>query len=209
MRILTSFTLALSFLFVTQACVEKKNVSPEESCHFQQNSYLQRVSWSQTPINMYADSTVTPAQLEAYQEAMDIWNEEFRRDFGGKDIFVFAGTLSGYVGNQMDGKNVLSLAGDWAGLSEDQANTFTSWYDTSIVDADIILNGSKNFATSDTVASNELDTVALLVHELGHVLGLKHIDDSGYSVMNASLSLGNTHRREIGAVEIDALRCEY
>jgi hypothetical protein len=209
MRILLSFILAFSFLFVTQACDKKKNVSPEESCHFQQNGYLQRVSWTQAPINMYADSTVTPAQLEAFQKAMDIWNEEFRQDFGGKDIFVFAGSLSGYVGNQLDGKNVLSLAGDWVGLPEDQANTFIGWYDTSIIDADIILNGSKNFASSDTVASNEIDTVALFVHELGHVLGLKDINDSGYSVMNGSLSQGNTHRREIGAVEIDALRCEY
>jgi hypothetical protein len=207
MRTLATFILALGFLLLTQACDKKEAPAPEESCHFQQNSYLQRVSWAQKPVSLYSDATIDGDQVESLKKAMVIWNDIFREDFGGKDIFVYAGSLSEEVGWAQDGKNVISLTKNWQSPATEQAETRLIWAENYIVDADIRLNGNKNLAKDDNIRSDELDTVALMVHELGHVLGLAHIDGQ-YSVMNESLGLGDL-RREIGSVEVDALRCEY
>ena len=48
---------------------------------------------------------------------------------------------------------------------------------------------------------------SLLLHELGHVLGLKHRDDSG-SVMATYLA-SSTQRTTIAKVDMQDLKCEY
>ena len=62
--------------------------------------------------------------------------------------------------------------------------------------------------TLETPAGNrDVHLESLLIHELGHVLGLKH-KDSGDSVMATYLS-SLTMRNDIPEKDIDDLKCEY
>jgi len=212
MKFLVSIVFAIAVAALTQACGKKANPQPEPACHFQQNSYGQRVSWSITPVTMYADLSLTSDQVTSLQDAMDIWNKALSDHRGGKPLFVFGGVLQSQVGLKTDGQNVVSVTSNWTGDSTEQAETLLTWADTMITEADIRVNGLKPLSASDVTQSNEIDMVALFVHELGHVLGLVHIqpsEDEPYTVMNPYLARGDTDRREIGPVELNALECEY
>ncbi|MCB9072734.1 MAG: matrixin family metalloprotease [Bdellovibrionaceae bacterium] len=208
MKNLISVLFLLTLLF-TQACGKKP--SPEEACHFQQNSYYQRVSWAgHLPIKLAAHVSLSSDQLQALQDAVKIWNETHMKEWGVSTGFFEIADES-YKGAPFaeDGHSVISVASRWTGKPLEQAETSLHWNGSTVVDSDIRLNGEKPFSTSSTVKSGTIDLVALFVHELGHVLGLLHIKTSQYTVMAPELERGTNKRREPGNLELDALRCEY
>lgn len=157
-----------------------------------------------------ADGSMDADRVESLKKAIEIWNESTKLQLHGQTAFVFGETISGNVELKDDGRNVVSLTQSWDSDPAEQAETVLIWYKKDIRDADVRLNGLKPLSVANLVEENQLDTVALLVHELGHVLGLIHIEDDSDSVMAATLSLGSkNHRRTIGATELDALKCEY
>jgi hypothetical protein len=196
----------------TQACGQKIP-SPEEACHFQQNSYQQRVSWAwKTPIVMYSDQSVNMEQKEALLKAMAIWNQTFLdENFKRGAVFEYGGAVEGDVGFRQDKKNIVSVvpAGSWTGKDTEQAETIIYWKGTDISESDMRINGTKPLSVNDAGERGKYDLVALFVHELGHVLGLLHIETEDYTAMDARLSANNVERRNIGDLEIDALKCEY
>ena len=64
----------------------------------------------------------------------------------------------------------------------------------------------KYYEGEDTNFTN-VDLQSLIVHELGHVLGLAHNATTG-SVMNITLEDGQD-RRKLGVVDLASLKCEY
>jgi predicted Zn-dependent protease len=68
---------------------------------------------------------------------------------------------------------------------------------------------AKNFSynMSDDTSFTNVDLDSLLVHELGHVLGLAHNTEDG-SAMHATLDEGQV-RRKLGDVDLQDLKCEY
>lgn len=199
------------FILLLSACgPQEENTEPETACYFQQNKYNQRVSWSRLPVRLHAESSLSLDQVEALKTAIEIWNQKFKSEMNGKTAFVFAGTISGTELLMNDGINLVSLAKTWERDPSEQAETVLHWSKTVIQDADVRINGLKPLSNSAIVNSDELDIVALLVHELGHVLGLGEIQVDAYSAMSPYLGVGaQNNRRTIGAVEVDALRCEY
>lgn len=203
--------IALMFLLLTTACVlEKEPPAPEESCNFQQDAYLQRIHWYGQTMTIYADASLSPRHIEALQTAIAVWNDTFVNALGRKEIFAYAGVMPQITGAAKDGRNVVTIPEVWPGKSVENAHTIVTAKGDSVIDADIELNGNKRFsAQADVVQSNEIDLEALLIHELGHALGLKDLDEAEHTIMYGYLWAGASDRRSIGPMDVDALRCEY
>ncbi len=204
------YILGITMAVVLQAC-GAKTPSPEEPCHFQQNSYQQRVSWAwKTPVVIYTNDSVNDDQLEALEKAIAIWNDTMvAQGFKRGAIFKYGGKFNAPSGFRKDGKNVVSMVEGWPGKGTEQAETEINWVDDRIFEADMRINSTKPLSTSDDGEAGKYDLVALFVHELGHVLGLLHIDTTDYTTMAVSLGANNVERRNVGELEIEAMKCEY
>jgi len=136
----------------------------------------------------FANSPMNPTEAEsATREAMTAWNTFLQRiqlsqaastgqpwyDNGRNEIF-FARKVYG----EEFGRGVLAI-------------TLQSFDREQRVEADIVVNGLEAWAVYHGAAKNNpVDLRRVLVHELGHVLGLDHPDEVGQnvsSVMNAHI----------------------
>ncbi|MCC6137571.1 MAG: hypothetical protein IT287_02995 [Bdellovibrionaceae bacterium] len=202
--------MSLIIVVSTQACSRAKAPSPEEPCNFQQNSYKQRVSWHKLPVRLKAHTSLSEPQVQALREAIEVWNTIRAKEWGTtQNFFELSHETHTGVGYVADNQSVVSLSTDWSENAREQAETVLMWEGNRIVEADIRLNGNKPLSTADPLGENDIDLVALYVHELGHVLGLLHIDVAEYTVMSFELERGTDKRRTPGNLELDALRCEY
>ncbi len=175
---------------------------PQTACGFVQNSEGQRVSWKkQLPIQLYLDASVPTQFYQAISSAIVTWEQSI-----GRKVFELAGTSTGTQPRQ-DSKSVLYWISTWDRTQMlQQANTTIYWVDTRISEADIRINASLNFETEKGYSSS-IDIESLVLHELGHVMGLKHIDNVP-SVMAKSLS-NDTQRRVLFSTDVNDIKCEY
>lgn len=157
---------------------------------------------------MYFDSEFPQQFRPAVQEAISTWEAEV-----GHPLITIVGEQSG-IPAAHDNINIIywrnstvdpQVAPAFTKASE-QANTTVYWADNQLLEADMVVNGD-GFSYSLTPTSLQVDVQSLILHEVGHVLGLKHIDTEP-SVMNAKLDAGQIRR---GLYQIDAtdIKCEY
>ncbi|MCM2281360.1 MAG: matrixin family metalloprotease [Bdellovibrionaceae bacterium] len=193
--LLSSAVLALN------ACGRQQG--PEESCNFVQNSSVQRVSWGeQTPIILYVDKSVPPEYFGAIEQAVEQWNSA-----RGRGLIKIGGWINSSAGPARDGANVIYWLREWeADRPFEQARTSVYWAGDRIYETDIRVN-EKNFDYAIGPVAGTVDIVSLMVHEIGHVLGLAHLDKEP-SVMATSLA-NATERRLPTATDIQSLKCEY
>ena len=201
------FWILLLSLLVAGCSPGTEGSSVQSSCGFVQNVYGERISWKgQLPIRLLVDPSVPVAYRTAVQAATQTWNrnakkEIFRLEFSSGPLPLVRG----------DGLSVLSFLSDWeAGRASEQGRTTISWVGDRIKDADVRVNARDFTFYSGPLASDRRDAVnleALILHELGHVLGLKH-SDSMTSVMAVYLP-AQTDRVELTASELESLGCEY
>src|SRR5690606_33904804 len=91
----------------------------------------------------------------------------------------------------------------------EQARTTIYWYDSQIYEADIKINAEHfSYSFGDEPEVGRVDLESLVLHELGHVLGLAHPEDGSDSVMNAYLR-SSYLRREPLPMDLSSLSCEY
>ena len=114
----------------------------------------------------------------------EIENKEFR-----KDAFD-------YLNDDTMG---IYLLNDWYSGEEYEnvlAVTVTSYHklNNKLRSGDIIFNGTKLFTLNLTSSKDQYDFFTVLLHELGHFLGLRHSDKRAYSVMNPLLSWKDRRR---------------
>jgi len=184
-------------------CTQKP--APQDSCNFVQNSDLQRISWkSQLPASLYVHESFPAEHLAALRDAFKQWENKM-----GRPLFKQSGTTGGPSLAKRDGVSAIYWMTDWeTDKSGEQARTTIYWEGTQIREADVKLN-AKDFTLASTapLSGKEVDVESLLVHELGHVLGLQH-NESAKSVM--AIILGFLEVRKIPyPVDISSLHCEY
>ncbi len=192
-------------LFFVQACSEQ--IKPEASCNFVQNSDFQRVSWSAKVITLQIDPSVPLQYVPSIETAVGIWNSRI----GSSHIVLQKTGLTGAEGSaRKDGVSKIYWRNTWdADKPNEQARTTVYWSGNRIYEADLQVNASNfaYFTSSQTPSYDQVHIESLLVHELGHVLGLAHENGSG-SVMKPNLLSG--YIRDIpGQVDLDSLKCEY
>ncbi len=200
---LLSFTLLIGASLLIQAC--GKDVAPEPSCDFVQNSRLQRVSWKGQIAKMYIHSSVPQEYHSVIRSAADVWNSEV-----GVDVISIETVVGGQGKPTQDGYNIIYWMNTWdAKKKSEQARTTIYWKGSHIYEADIRINDKNhNFSLTKNAESGKVDFYSLMVHEMGHVLGLAHIEPEAQSVMHAYLSNG-TERRSLFEKDQSTLKCEY
>ncbi len=195
--------LLLSSILTIQACAPKS----QDDCGFVQNVYGERISWkTDAAVTMHLHSSVPEAYVAAIVSAAESWDKT-----AGRKIFniVTSPRIDGPVTPHKDGKNVFYMMDTWeANKASEQARTSVYWIGDIIQEADVRLN-AKNFKfywNQDSSAEG-VNIEALVLHELGHVLGLKH-KDTGSSVMATYLANG-VDRVRVASTDAAALQCEY
>jgi hypothetical protein len=194
--------LLLSSMLTIQACAPKE----QDDCGFVQNVYGERISWKgEIPVVMKIHESVPDAYVPAIVAAAESWNRT-----AGKTILKIDTTkIPGALSPRKDGQNIIYLLDTWeANKATEQARTSVYWVGDVIQEADIRINDKNfNFYTSENPNHSDVSIEALLLHELGHVLGLKHKDTSG-SVMATYLANG-VDRTTVAETDSTSLQCEY
>ena len=178
--------------------------SPQDSCNFVENSDQQRVSWgSRVPVILYIDGSVPTQYYGAIQNAADTWNKALGREL------IKIGGLTASNGPAQDGTNIIYFLDTWeSDRSNEQARTTVYWSSNRIYEADIRVNQKDfDFFWGDDPVANRVDVQSLVLHEMGHLLGLAH-DTTPKSVMAASLPSAYL-RRDLSTVNVSSISCEY
>jgi hypothetical protein len=198
------------FMFATLAMVSAgvsgcgAKPAPQNSCNFVQNSYGQRVSWNyDLPMPLYVHESFPMEYQPALMAAISEWEVSLNRK-----LFVIAGIIHDENIPRREGISAIYWMPVWEdNKTNEQARTTIYWDGDQIKEADIRVN-TRDFRYSVTRADvTTVDLQSLLVHELGHALGLQHNDVLG-SVMAVNLANG-VERRKPGQMDVGSLKCEY
>ncbi|UYL09563.1 matrixin family metalloprotease [Bdellovibrio sp. SKB1291214] len=187
------------------ACAPKS----QDSCGFVQNSYGERVSWkAEVPVTMYLHTSVPEEYVGAIVSAAQTWEKS-----AGRKLFNIVTTprVSGPNSPRQDGKNVIYFMDTWeTERGSEQARTSVLWRGDQINETDIRVNTKDfTFYWNQSKSGSSVNIEALILHEMGHVLGLKHNDDkAASSVMQTYLRSGDD-RTEPSATDTTDLKCEY
>ncbi|MGZ3791373.1 MAG: matrixin family metalloprotease [Bdellovibrio sp.] len=206
-------TIALFTILSIQACAPKS----QDSCGFVQNVYGERISWkSDVPVTIRIHSSVPDSMVPAIQAAAETWEKT-----AGRKLFNIVTTprYDGPVTPHQDGVNVIYFMTNWeANMGSEQARTSVYWIGDLIKEADLRINAADfsfywhsdtltKASVADRATSAPINIEALVLHELGHVLGLKHKDGAG-SVMATYLA-SNDDRIHLAETDKLSLQCEY
>jgi predicted Zn-dependent protease len=175
----------------------------QEDCGFVQNVYGQRVSWKKDlPIRLYISKDF-PREFEAViHTAAKQWE-----DAAGMTLFNIA-YESSLSAAQKDNRNVIYWNKDWTAKANLQAITNLYWTTSKIAEADLSIDAKYfTYFIDRPVASDDIHLQSLVLHEMGHVLGLKHRSTMP-SVMWPILS-ASTKRDQLTDSDRKSLKCEY
>lgn len=189
----------------------------QDDCGFVQNIYGQRISWkTKKTVQLTIDSSVPVELRPAIHRAAATWEVQ-----AGRKVFEISenSSVSKEVPNR-DQKNAIYFLKNWeSDRSSEQGRTSVYWAGDEIQEADIRINAAdfsyydKN--SSDLIGSFSMTSPvttgysfeALMLHELGHFLGLKHREETG-TVMATHLA-AFSNRTLLATSDQSAVRCEY
>lgn len=181
--------------------------------------------WRKLPIQYRFGQNLNQEQRMHLSAAMTIWETAV-----GKKLFQIIGIHEGVTGDHFkdlyssleDHVNGHYLDADWAKTSKPShvlATTIwnTEEYSNSIATADIRFN-TKNYIIGDSLLNQPTDTQevvdmqSLALHELGHLLGLAHVDEDidELSIMNPTLFIGEgLTSRQLSLGDVERIQTIY
>ncbi len=200
---------------MTLSCSPQK----QDDCGFVQNVYGQRISWKlKNSVSLIIHSSVPSELRPAIYRAAATWEVQT-----GRKVFEISEDSAKLSQSpQRDQKNGIYFLSDWeSDRSSEQGRTSVFWAGDEIQEADIRINAAdfsyydKNpkllfgslKLSKDQKASEGYNFEALMLHELGHFLGLKHRADLG-TVMATHLA-AFTDRTHLAGTDQNSLACEY
>ncbi|MFN3454492.1 MAG: matrixin family metalloprotease [Pseudobdellovibrio sp.] len=213
-RSIIGLALSLILCLVVHSCAPKKS----NDCGFVQNVYGERIRWkTQFPIPIYVNSSMPDELKPAVHRAAATWESALGQKVF--DIIEESSSSSNSAGR--DRKNGIYFLPEWeSDRKSEQGRTSVYRAGDEIIEADISINSANfvyygNNQTKDPVLVNKNKSTAygfysfesLILHELGHLLGLKHREDGG-TVMATYLASG-VDRIELASNDIADVRCGY
>ncbi len=150
-------------------------------------------------IEYYLNREASLQTEKAVNTAFLLWEDS--SDFR----FIYSG--SGKAGLKRDGRNTISFMLTWPDEAPaGKAAWCLNYYDRNgnIVESDIIFNMAlARFTTLETKTPDSYYIEGLLAHEIGHMLGLEHID-SADSLMKPMLSQSESYF--MGRIDDETIR---
>lgn len=178
----------------------------EDPCNFVQNVYGQRISWKdQVPVPLLVHADFPREYLPALDNAIQVWEKA-----AGHRLFAVLNTnFKDNSSPVKDNRSVIYWMKTWESEKKtEQARTSIYWVGDQIREADLKVNAKDfSFYLDASQQGNEVHLESLLIHELGHVLGLRHNDEGG-SVMATYLA-AITKREELSGADKESMTCEY
>jgi uncharacterized protein (TIGR03382 family) len=144
------------------------------------------------------------AMVEILQASSDTWMQvtgapelTVATDRGSVDTVAF------------DGINAVFFQREWAGHPSQLALTFTHVSDGEILEMDMAINAEHHLFTSDPDTDwNAFDLQNLITHELGHGLGLDHLEAEDASMFHR-IDPGETLKRDLEPSDVEIFEALY
>lgn len=137
------------------------------TCGMIENDQGVEISWKTLPIYFIIDESVPEARYEVIREAAAGWNTLVGREV----IKIIEGVDSRYAAGLRNTGVIYYVGSDWAYSPSHTMVTTVDSIGDEIVEANISINAAQHW---DSPYKRFHLT---MMHEFGHALGMKHIDD--------------------------------
>ena len=186
------YLILLLFIF---ACTTPKAADKVCGNFIKNTNSGEEVYWHKLPVKYSIDPSVPKEYIPSIEKSMEVWNKVL-----GVKAFEPStdSVLTIYFFPKWDEDRKI-----------EQARTTVGWYNSIPEKAIIKVNAEFfKFSIKDVPEENTVDFQSLMIHELGHSLGLSHVPMETMSVMNPSLFL-QLLRRKLYPIDIQSITCRY
>lgn len=189
---------------VMQGCAPK---TPQNSCGYVTSRDGERVSWKrQIPIVMYLEESFPKEYEVAIENSMKSWNS-----VSDKQLFYLSPQKVNAAEAREKGLNTIFYHPDGGTVEPGKhAETYISFVGDQMIKSDIHFSGvGFDYYMSRGPANRRYNIEAVALHELGHVLGRKHPDETSTNTVMSPKLLENDDRITLSKQDLVDLKCEY